>query len=200
MKKIDLHTHTISTVSDYEFDFDLTKFCEYVEKLEIDAVAITNHNVFNLKQYYEIQKAVGIPIFPGIEVDLEGGHILVITDFEDFEIANFDEKCKKVSALIRTNKDSLSLSQFNEIFPDLSKYLLIPHYDKSPEIKKDVITALYPNIFAGEVASVSKFKRAFKDEGLVPVLFSDVRFHSQLKDFPTRHTFVDLREITLAGI
>jgi len=45
MKKIDLHTHTISTVSDYPFDFDLSKVKEYVEKLRIDALAITNHNV-----------------------------------------------------------------------------------------------------------------------------------------------------------
>ena len=58
MKKIDLHTHTISTVSDYAFDFDLSKVTEYVDKLKIDALAITNHNVFDMKQYNEIRNSL----------------------------------------------------------------------------------------------------------------------------------------------
>ena len=56
MKKIDLHTHTISTISDYPFDFDLSKIIEYVDKLKIDALAITNHNVFDLAQFLLIKK------------------------------------------------------------------------------------------------------------------------------------------------
>jgi hypothetical protein len=201
MKKIDLHTHTVSTVSDYAFDFEISKVSEYVEKLKIDALAITNHNIFDMKQYYEIKNALTITIFPGIEIDLEGGHLLLIADTDDFEIANFDEKCKQVSAIIRTNTDTLTIEQFNKIFPELNKYILIPHYDKKPQIKKETIDALQPHITSGEVASVSKFKRMLKEENeLVPVLFSDMRFHSQLKDFPTRHIFVDLKDITLAGI
>src|SRR5690606_6279194 len=201
MTKIDLHTHTISTASDYDFTFDLTKVTEYVEKLKNDALDITIHNEFDLKQYYEIKNVISIPIFPGIEIDLEGGHILVITDIDDFEISNFDQKCKLVSAKITTNTDFLTLDEFNAIFPDLSKYILIPHYDKNPVIKDDVISRLAPHITAGEVASISKFKRLFKQENdLVPVLFSDMRFRSDLNNFSTRHTFFDLSEITLAGL
>jgi ABC-type phosphate transport system ATPase subunit len=201
MKKIDLHTHTISTVSDAEFDFELSKVSEYVEKLKIDALAITNHNVFDLKQYYEIKNTLQIPVFPGIEIDLEGGHLLLITEIDEFEVANFEEKCKIVSDKIKTNTDVLTLKEFNEIFTDLNKYILIPHYDKKPQIRQEVLKALQPHITSGEVASVSKFKRMLKEANeLVPVLFSDMRFDSKLKDFPTRHTFVDLNDITLAGI
>lgn len=201
MKKIDLHTHTISTVSDSGFEFSLSKVSEYVEKLEIDALAITNHNTFDLNQYYEIKKELSIPVFPGIEIDLAGGHLLLISDTDDFEVANFDEKCKKVSSLITSNEDIITLEQFTDIFPDLSKYILIPHYDKKPVIRQETIDALHPHISAGEVASVAKFKRAIKDkDGLIPVLFSDIRFKSQLTDFPTRHTFVDLEEISISGI
>jgi hypothetical protein len=39
MKKIDLHIHTIATVSDKAFDFDLSKLKEYTQKLEIDAIS-----------------------------------------------------------------------------------------------------------------------------------------------------------------
>lgn len=201
MKKIDLHTHTVSTVSDYDFDFDLSKVKEYVDKLKIDALAITNHNMFDLNQYNQIKNSLSITVFPGIEIDLEGGHLLLITDTDEFEVSNFDEKCKLVSAIIKTNTDTLTLAQFNTIFPELSKYILIPHYDKGPDIKKTTIAGLHPHITSGEVASVSKFKRMLKEQqGLTPVLFSDMRFKTDLKDFPTRHTFVDLKEISLAGI
>jgi len=201
MKKIDLHTHSVPTVSDSDFEFDITKVSEYVEKLELDAIAITNHNKFDINQYYQIKNTLSIPVFPGIEIDLEGGHLLLITEIDEFEISDFKEKCDKVSALINTSEDSISLSEFKGIFPDLSKYLLIPHIDKNPALRKDVIDALQPHIFSGEVGSVSKFKRAIKDnDKLVPALFSDIRFHTQLKSFPTRHTFVDLDEISLSGI
>ncbi|OFX57605.1 MAG: histidinol-phosphatase [Bacteroidetes bacterium GWB2_41_8] len=201
MKKIDLHTHTVSTVCDSAFDFDISKVKEYVEKLKIDALAITNHNVFDMNQYNLIKKSLTIPVFPGIEIDLEGGHLLLITDTDEFEVSNFDEKCKRVSDLIKTKDDSITLAQFKSIFTDLGKYVLIPHHDKSPEIKHATITALNPHITSGEAGSVSKFKRMFKEQnGLTPVLFSDMRFRADLKDFPTRHTFVDLKEISLAGI
>ena len=38
MKKIDLHTHTISTVSDSHFEFSLPKIKEYVEKSLVNIV------------------------------------------------------------------------------------------------------------------------------------------------------------------
>lgn len=201
MKKIDLHTHTISTVSDSAFSFDLDKVKEYVDQLEIDALAITNHNVFDLKQYFEIRNHLSITVLPGIEIDLEGGHILLITDTDEFEISDFDERCKKVADLIKTAKDDITFQQFNDIFPDLSKYLLIPHIDKGPNIKQEIIESLKSHITAGEVASVSKFKRAYNDNNkLVPVLFSDVRFKEDLINFPSRQTYIDLNEISLNGI
>lgn len=201
MKKIDLHTHTVSTVSDYEFEFDLSKMIDYVNQLQIDAIAITNHNVFNIRQFHQINDALSIPVFPGIEVDLDGGHMLVIADNDEFEISDFDERCKKVADLVRTDDDVVTLQQFKEIFSDLKKYILIPHYDKKPNIKSENIQALQPHITAGEVSSFSKFRRAYKDaEGLIPVLFSDLRFKSNLKNFPTRQTFIDLNEISLNGI
>ena len=156
MKKIDLHTHTISTVSDYPFEFDILKVQEYVEKLKIDALAITNHNVFDLAQYLQIRDTLTIPVFPGIEIDLEGGHLLLISDIDEFEISNFDEKCKMVSSIVTSNTISLTLSQFKGIFPELNKYILIPHHDKSPEIKSSTLDNLYPHITSGEVASITK--------------------------------------------
>jgi 3-isopropylmalate dehydratase small subunit len=133
MKKIDLHIHTIATVSDKAFDFDLSKLKEYTQKLEIDAIAITNHNLFDFKQYNEIAKELDITVFPGIEIDLEKGHLLLIADNKDLsEINDFAKKCDRVNALIKKQDDYITLQEFNDIFTSLDKYLLIPHYQKNP--------------------------------------------------------------------
>lgn len=49
MKKIDLHVHTVKTIWDTPFLFDIQKVVEYVEQREIDVLAITNHNVFDAR-------------------------------------------------------------------------------------------------------------------------------------------------------
>jgi hypothetical protein len=202
MKKIDLHIHTISTVSDYDFDFDLSKLKEYVDKLEIDCIAITNHNTFDFNQFNIIKDSLDIVVFPGIEIDLERGHLLLISDNTDLsEINDFSKKCERVKKLINSKDDYISLEQFKEIFPLLDKYLLIPHYHKKPVIKPEIIEQIDTLISAGEVSSYKKFKTCVKDEeSLVPVIFSDSRYFAEMENFSTQQTWVDLEEITLSGI
>ena len=80
MIKIDLHIHTIATASDSAFDFELDKLKAYVAAASLDAIAITNHNVFDFRQFEDIRSEVEASVFPGIEVDVDGCHILVIAD------------------------------------------------------------------------------------------------------------------------
>ena len=80
MKKIDLHIHTVQSTSDRNFIFHLESLKEYVKKLEIDCIAITNHNLFDKRQFEQICQELDIKIFPGIEIDLEGGHLLLISE------------------------------------------------------------------------------------------------------------------------
>ena len=54
MKKFDLHIHTLSTISDVSFTFSMEILEQYVKERKIDAIAITNHNMFDLAQYREI--------------------------------------------------------------------------------------------------------------------------------------------------
>jgi len=68
MKKIDLHIHTVpSQLSDGHFDFCIDTLKEYVKKLEIDCIAITNHNLFDLEQFKFICSELAISVLPGIE-------------------------------------------------------------------------------------------------------------------------------------
>ena len=80
MKRIDLHIHTVPTISESAFTFSLDTFKKYVHEAHLDAVAVTNHDIFNGDQFREIQKALGATVFPGIEVNVENGHLLIIAD------------------------------------------------------------------------------------------------------------------------
>ena len=50
MKKIDLHIHTRKTISDSDFTFSINRLQQYVNEMNIDAIAITNHNLFDKEQ------------------------------------------------------------------------------------------------------------------------------------------------------
>lgn len=55
MNKCDLHIHTIPTVSDSKFDFSIDVLEDYVNQMQLDVIAITNHNTFNTAQYIQIR-------------------------------------------------------------------------------------------------------------------------------------------------
>lgn len=199
MKKIDLHIHTVPTISDSHFDFSLNEFKRYVAEANLDAVAVTNHDIFDGTQFREIKKALDITVFPGIEVNLEKGHVLIISDGSNLD--DFEARTNLVSKKITQTGDSISVDELEKIFGDLGNYLVIPHYDKSPSIAGDTLEKIKPYVSAGEVDSAKKFIRAIKDKTkFTPVLFSDVRIKHDLAKLPTRSTYIDGGELTLAAI
>ena len=200
MKKIDLHLHTkASQYSDAPYDFSLPKLKEYIKKLSIDCIAITNHNFFDLEQFNQITEQIEITVHPGIEIDIERGHLLLIS--ENTELDDFESKCNQVENIIQSNKDYITVQQLKDIFTDLSKYLLIPHYDKDPILKPEIIEQLKPFISSGEVSSAKKFKYCINDtNSMVPVLFSDLRFTQLMPEFSPRQTFIDIGNTSLRAI
>ena len=177
MKKVDLHIHTIKSVSDADFNFSLIRLQEYVNTMNIDCIAITNHNLFDVEQFKEITMRLNIiVIFPGIEINLCGGHLLLISDTSNLE--EFSKRADYVKSKIILVTDSLSYEEFINIYPDYEKYLLIPHYDKTPSLPFETIKLFGDNIFTGEVSSPKKFVYAIKRNEIVPVLFSDCRLEA----------------------
>lgn len=199
MKKIDLHIHTVKTISDRAFTFDIETFKRYVTEAKLDAVAVTNHDVFDEEQYKQIKDALSIVVFPGIEINVDMGHVLVIAKPDDVE--SFGVKTAEVSRRITAIGDRISVEDLTEIFGDLNNYLIIPHYEKGPAISGETLAKLAPYCSAGEVDSAKKFVRNIKDpDKLTPVLFSDSRMAVDFSGLPTRQTFVDCGEVTLDAL
>lgn len=201
MKKIDLHIHTVKTDSDSPFTFSMDTLKRYVSEVKLDAIAITNHNLFDRTQYEQIKSELVIPVFPGIEIDVAKGHLLLISDGLDLD--DFENRCNQVHAVNSTKDDDMSVSQLKSIFTDLNAYLLIPHYDKAPQLLSLAIHDIGNElIFAGEVGNPGKFtKMAKSKDPLVPVLFSDLRMSSSLAEFNAKQTYIDIGDdITLNTI
>ena len=199
MRRIDLHIHTVPTISESTFTFSLDTFERYVHEAHLDAVAVTNHDIFDGAQFREIQKALAASVFPGIEVNVENGHVLIIAEASD--LADFESKAQRVAKRITKVGDTMSVDELRTIFGDLNRYLVIPHSDKSPPMTVDAFEKLRPYAAAGEVDSAKKFVRAIKDDTkLTPVLFSDARMRVDLGTVPLRQTFVDCGALTLNAL
>lgn len=199
MKKIDLHIHTVPTISDSQFTFSLETFKRYVQEAHLDAVAVTNHDVFNGKQFRQIQSALSAVVLPGIEINVEDGHVLVIASPSELE--DFETKARIVAQKVTKIGDRISVEELKKIFGDLGNYLVIPHSDKAPPIVGSTFDKLRPYICAGEVDSAKKFVRAVKDDTKpTPVLFSDSRMKTDVAVLSTRQTFVDCGDVTLNAL
>lgn len=199
LKKIDLHIHTVPTFSDNDFIFSLEKLRGYVASAGIDAIAITNHDYFDPKQFEEIVSALDINVFPGIEINLKSGQVLVIGDGE--ELKDFCTKTTSIANKITEVEDFITVNELENIFGDLHKYLVIPHYEKKPAVRGEELEELRKYISAGEVDSPKKFIRTIKDTlNITPVLFSDARISDEMKNYPTRQTYVDCGELTLNSL
>ncbi len=197
MKKIDFHIHTVATPLDAEFEFDISKLQEYVQVMALDGIAITNHNVFDITQFRTISNSLSATVLPGIEINLGKGHALLIGDSNDLQ--DFSEKCQKVETLFKA-EDSIDVDKLREIFGDLSKYLIIPHYDKKPRVDDDSLEALGADFIAGEVSSAKKLIYAQKSaESKTPVLFSDSRAQTDW-DFKARQTYLDVGTIDVRSL
>ena len=85
--KIDLHCHTkkVKKSDGINRNVDVATFSNYMKDLDIKIVAITNHNLFDKKQYEEFKESVKdyTMVWPGIELDIDqqpekNGHMIVI--------------------------------------------------------------------------------------------------------------------------
>ncbi|UQF70907.1 hypothetical protein M2901_09130 [Vagococcus lutrae] len=207
MKKIDLHIHTVSNpLSDSSFEFDINVLKKYVNDMEIDGIAITNHNVFDKEQFEYINKELKQTVLPGVEIDIAAGHLLLIGKEENID--KIDIGSKRLKEILSKEKRHISYEEFIDFFGNPEDYLLIPHYTKKPRIHPECEKQFGDNIFCGEVSGHKSFITTKKDVNnkISPVYFSDFRASSDFKltneknVFPVRYTYIDVDEVSYHSI
>lgn len=150
--KIDLHCHTKAVRSGELATRNVTKevFASKIADLNVKAVAITNHDIFDRVQFEEFQTetGVGCSLWPGIELnvshDTEKYHLIVIaspTKLNEFETAvnvvvsektgNFDVDIDDVISAFNS-LDVIYLPHFGSKTPGISEALLPNLYEKVP--------------------------------------------------------------------
>lgn len=199
MKRIDLHIHTMTSPLEDDFEFDSDAFKERIHGNQLDAIAITNHNFFDLQNYEDVKNAAGdsIVVFPGIEVSVENFHVLVIANPDAVE--TFSELCQQVPQITQADEAGMALDAFKSLFGNGS-YIVIPHYRKSPQISKTALAQIEDFVSALEVTSPKKwaYERDRVDKPVV--IFSDFRCRQDAKKCSGRYTYVSIDELTFDSL
>lgn len=162
--KIDIHTHTKKCKSGdaHTREISTADFCETILATDVRIIAITNHNVFDLKQFKEIVACLDlvsgdVQVWPGIELDIEEegkrGHLLVIIS------PRLSEEFSKIVETItmESNPDSFTISIDNTVKEfDALGPLYIAHYQqKQPDISEVALEKL--------IASTANKRRVIKE-------------------------------------
>ncbi len=146
--KIDIHSHTKKCKSGDAPTREIApdSFCEAILSTEVGIIAITNHNVFALDQYREIETGLGkeAQVWPGIELDIHdggsNGHLLVIVSprlAADFSAA--------VEELIEHSSPDGFTATIDEVLEklDFLKPVYVAHYkQKKPNLSDEVLEKL----------------------------------------------------------
>lgn len=198
MKRIDLHVHTLSSPLEDDYEFDLSALVDHVSHNRLDAIAITNHNQFNLSNYDEARSALSDAtcVLPGIEVSVRGYHVLVIANPDN--AATFAQVCSEVPS-IEQGDDGISLKEFIRLFGDGS-HIVIPHYKKRPLIPSSDLADLGDIVSALEVSSEKKWQYENGRVNKPVVRFSDYRCSVNTKSSWGKYTFVSMGDVSFDSL
>lgn len=214
MNRIDFHIHTVGTTSDSNgFDFDVDVLKDYVERAHLAAIAITNHNGFYRDNYDQVAGALDIAVFPGAEINvskLSGfGHVIIVADPTDID--DFASGMDTLASECPGKDDHVSWDRVAELFPKLSKWLVIPHYKKSKKLDAATLSRIRgtTGYDALEVTNAKKWlvERDGADAPLV--VFSDCRPGLRMPDedpddnirrYAYGYTYLQCEEMSFSSI
>lgn len=146
--KIDIHVHTkkIKTGDAATREVTPEKFNDVIRLTDVNILAITNHNHFDLDQYNKISELVNdvCQIWPGIELDIfENGkraHLLVIANPK---IANtFNQRCLAILESKNVNTFTISIADTIKAFGDLDCIYIAHYMNKTPNLGDEEIELL----------------------------------------------------------
>ncbi len=148
MMKIDIHTHTKKCKSGDAPTREISpeSFCEAILSSEVRVVAITNHNVFDLGQYTEIENRLGkeAQIWPGIELDIleDGlrGHLLVIVSPMLTKV--FSDAVVEFTEGASPDCFTATIDQVLEKFDSFKPIYVVHYKQKKPNLSDDALERL----------------------------------------------------------
>lgn len=180
MKRIDLHIHTVPTAWDSDFTFDFDQLRKHVLDWHLDAIAITNHNVFDRDQYEDIRSQLDgtCTVLPGVEASALDTHLLLICNPD--MAPQLSSMCATLQDCL-SNTDTASFDELTSAFPTLGDFIVIPHFRKDPAISEESYKLIADFICACETSSLKKALRLnkAKPENQPFVYFTDYRFGSE---------------------
>lgn len=150
--RIDFHCHTRAVKSGEKEtrNINAIDFKETIKNARVKIVAITNHNIFDRKQFDEFYKEVNndFILLPGIEVDTIGvkqdkGHIVIIYDDKDLD--NFDAKVEELLNGSNPDDFTITIDELIKFVNDIN-CIVLAHYYKPHALELESINYLKENI------------------------------------------------------
>lgn len=146
--KIDLHTHTRKCKTGDAPSREITPsdFCNTLLSTDVGIVAITNHNIFDLDQFKEIEDGLNqdVQVWPGIELDVleenSRGHLLVIVSPAKAE--SFAEIVEALTAGTTPDSFDTSIADVLERFEALEPIYIAHYKQKTPNISDAALQEL----------------------------------------------------------
>lgn len=188
VKKIDFHIHTISSNKDYEFTYSSDWIQHYVKQASLDAIAITNHDLFDIDNFNKVKQDLpNITVFPGIELSLEDGHVNIIFSEKNIEhLKNFSEWLIK-----QDENKKLLIEDYCKNMKCWEDAIYIFEMGKSNSLSVPTIIENSSATVVGGVSNQLKFQALYNQDNLItPVLFSDA--HAAKDDLEKERNDIDL--------
>lgn len=183
--KIDLHCHTLNCKSGDGVGREpsLELFTRKVEEAGVQILAITNHNRFDIEQYYSFRESVSefCDVWPGIELDVKeygkkAGHVLVISN--PSKIEDFNRIVKEKINSVDPNKFEITISEMCTSFNSL-EVIYIPHFHKNNSLSAEDMELLEKKVYSDKrlikESSDIKSLGVLNSHGIKGIVGSDVK-------------------------
>ena len=206
VKKIDFHIHTVASEKDYDFSYSKKWIQQYVKEAELDAIAITNHDLFDKENFEKVKSDLSSTmVFPGMELSLEEGHVNIV--FPEENISDLLKLSDWLESKNLGEKSKISVEDYCNNMPSWENGIYIFELGKSNSLS--VPEKLNKVCAVGGVTNQLKFQSFYaKEDGLTPVLFSDAHAddedreekRSNIEKLKNKTTFLQIDNCTFQEI
>ncbi|WP_428036120.1 hypothetical protein [Amphritea sp.] len=146
--KIDIHVHTKKSKQGdaHSREIDPERFAEVVQSTNVEIIAITNHNIFDLEQFNMMEEQLGgaAQIWPGIELDVvdddKRSHLIVLVSPDKRD--EFSELVDKANEKYTPDDFTISLENTVAFFNDLDPIYIAHYLGKKPDMGEASIEKL----------------------------------------------------------